>query len=318
MTEQIFHKYPKIFALGHEENAEIFNNPDDLIWVEEKIDGTNIRIFIHDGKITFGSHKRELDENPEKFFIRILEYINYKLKGKDLSKYNNYILYGEGCIKHTINYDWDKIPPFLGFDILDCNTNRFLKPKDASLIFESLGFTFVPILNLELNILTAKTASFFLSELNDEKLPQSKYYLGSVEGLVFKNYNKEIDIFAKYVSTKFKEKNEDAFGVSKKKARTRDENNNNELFISTYATNARIDKGIFALIEDGNILDMKLMHKLPKYIMDDIWEENWKELINSNYIFDFKDLRQKISKRCLNVLKNIIDINKINEKGFTQ
>ena len=41
----IFHKYRKIYTLGHKENATILDNPDDEIIIEEKIDGANLSVW---------------------------------------------------------------------------------------------------------------------------------------------------------------------------------------------------------------------------------------------------------------------------------
>lgn len=304
--KKVFHKYPKIFLLGYEENKDIFSDSEDEIIVEEKIDGTNMRFMIKDKRIIFGSHTKELENQPEKFFCRSIEYIKNKLANKDLSKYNDFIFFGEGCIKHTIDYNWDKIPPFLGFDIWRFTENQFIDSATAILIYNQLGLDFVPILNI------AFTAKECLElKMDDSIIPKSQYYEGQAEGIVFKSYKKQI--FAKLVAKKFKEKNEEVFGMTKKKARSV---NDNELFVATYCTNSRIDKGIFKLIEEGNSLSLELMHKLPVLILNDIWEENWKEIIKSNLTLNFMHLKKAISKRCLVVLKNIIEINTISKKGF--
>lgn len=51
---------------------------------------------------------------------------------------------------------------------------------------------------------------------------------------------------------------------------------------------------------------MPLMHHLPKRVTEDIWEEHWKDLIHSNYTINFRSVRKAVSKRCFNVLKQVI------------
>ena len=46
-----FHKYKKIFAYGHDENQEIFDDPTDRIQITEKNDGNNFRWTILNGNI---------------------------------------------------------------------------------------------------------------------------------------------------------------------------------------------------------------------------------------------------------------------------
>ena len=137
-------------------------------------------------------------------------------------------------------------------------------------------------------------------------VPKSKYASPSAEdqqaeGIVIKNYSRQL--FAKYVREKFKEKNKEMFGDSKKCARQKGDE---ELLVATYCTNARIDKMVFKLLNDGKKLGMELMHDLPHEITKDIYEENWHEICCSNWIIDFRSVRKKISKRCLAVLRQIL------------
>ena len=119
-----FKKYRKIFVVGHEENKEIFKDKDDEIIIEEKIDGGNFRFYIsEEGNIIIGSRTQQLtsndgeDTNMNKMFRRCSDFVREKLSDKELDKYKGMIFYGENCVKHTLDYNWETIPPFLGFDI---------------------------------------------------------------------------------------------------------------------------------------------------------------------------------------------------------
>ena len=123
-----FHKYHKIKQLGDEENKDIFLVPTDQIAIEEKVDGANFRFIIKDVKIIFGSRTQQLtsDEGEEtnisKNFQRcvkhILETVWSNIDITESPLFKSLIFYGENMVKHTMNYDWEKMPPFLGFDIL--------------------------------------------------------------------------------------------------------------------------------------------------------------------------------------------------------
>lgn len=299
-----FRKYPKIYVLGNEENKDIFLDSEDLIVIEEKLDGTNIRFLINNGKIIFGSRNRQLtsDEgeeiNIDKNFKLILDYVKSILKDRNLTSYEGYIFFGEGMIKHSLDYDWDKIPRFVGFDIFDLKKGMFLCYKQSKKIFEELGFTFVPIIK---ELLVKEVLKL---KMNDDFIPISEYAPKSkpkqqAEGIVFKNYKKQI--FAKYVREKFKEVNKKTFGFNKKYT-----NNDDEKVVAIYCTNARIDKMIFKMIDEGKKLEMKLMSELPKRVYNDMFEENWREIIHTNYVVNFRNLRKMVSKRCLMVLKQVI------------
>ena len=123
-----FIKYPKIKYLGDEEVAGLTSNPEDEIIIQEKIDGANIRVLIHDKELLFGSRNVTMDDDMEssKMWNKVVSYLKEKLKGKDLSGLNNCILFMEYCIKHTMSYDWNVIPPILGFDIYELETGLFI------------------------------------------------------------------------------------------------------------------------------------------------------------------------------------------------
>jgi len=297
MNEE-FKTYPKIYALGNDENKDILKDDEDYLVIQEKIDGGNFRFFIKDGKIYFGSHHCELNEEEDDKFFRVgIKYVKDKLQNKDLSNYNNLIFYGEYCVMHSIHYNFDKMPRFLGFDIFDIRENKFKGIMTVLDIFiNQLEFTMVPFVK-------TLQVSQFKEEIKDKDveslIPKSAYYEGPAEGIVIKNYNKQI--FAKIVGTKFKEVNKNAFGLTKKESDT-----DEELIVATYCQNPRIDKQIFRLIEEGHKLELSMMSNLPKLVYADMVQENWKDLLMSNYSFNLRIIRKIITKRCLAVLKQVI------------
>jgi ATP-dependent RNA circularization protein (DNA/RNA ligase family) len=299
LAKTIFHQYPKIRLLGHEENKDILSNPEDIIIIEEKIDGANFRFMIKDDRIIFGSHTQSIGDSNQEIggnWKRCVEFVKEKLSDKDLASsiFQRKIFYGECCIKHTLDYDWDKIPPFLGFDIYSLENDRFLEEKSE--LYGALSLPVVP------HIKTVLAQD--IKELTDADVPISAYHNDKnqdkqAEGIVLKNYYTQI--FAKYVRKKFKEENIKVFGGSKKWASTDDDR-----IVAMYCTNARIEKQIFKLIDDGNKLDLAMMHLLPKKVQQDICGEHWQDICYSNYKLDFRNIRKAISTRCLNVLKQII------------
>ena len=327
MENTNFPKYEKIYVLGHEDNERIFDDPEDEIIIEEKIDGGNFRFYIsEEGKVIIGSRTQQLtsnegeDDNMNKQFRRCSDFVREKLKGKKLKDYTGYIFYGENCIKHTMSYDWEKIPPFLGFDIKA--SNGYVGYATKCRLFSELDLPIVPL------IWEGKAKDIPI--INESFVPKSVYQSATTEdqqaeGVVIKNYSK--GIFAKYVRDAFKEANAETFGGNPKYNKGQclatlpdgnevvvmDESNNTD-FVFKYCTNARIDKLIFELIDEGNKLDMPLMKELPKRIYLDIWEENWQEIRDSNWMLDFKKLRKLVPRRCLAVLKQVIVNNSLPEK----
>jgi hypothetical protein len=300
-----FHKYTKIKIVGHEDNKDIFSNPEDEIVLQEKMDGANFRFMItKEGNIIFGSRTQQLtsdkgeDTNLEKNFRRCAEFVRDSIKKNEPVPENikHLIFYGECMVRHTMAYDWENIPTYLGFDIYDLRTGKYLDYNVIKVIFEQLGLEMVPFLG--------EFPAKHFKKIDDGFVPKTLYpSLSSkdrqAEGVVFKNYSKQI--FAKYVREKFKEKNKEVFGTSKKFAKTDD-----DYFLAVYCTNARIDKCIFKLIDFGKKLDMTMMGDLVKLVYKDIWEENWQEISTSKKKIDLLNLKKLVSKRCLEVLKQAI------------
>lgn len=283
-------KYPKIKILGDEENKGIL---DSDVEITEKVDSTNMRILLSES-IVYGSRNRELEPGTEKMFDKIIVYISniLKTKTKEIKQirdeYGSVILFGEGIVRHTIGYDFERMPLFLGFDIYVMQDQKFLKSEIRRNLFTKLGLE-----NIH---------QIFVGKANKIEIPQSVYYNGLSEGVVIKS--EDTNLRAKLVDEKFKEKNKEVFGGNKKFAK-----DDTEYFIARYCTNARIDKIIFKLVDDGHALDMTLMMQLPKLVNTDIWEEEWQDIYPSNLTLDFKGVRRAVSSRCVNVLKLMITQN---------
>jgi hypothetical protein len=297
-ADSIFHKYPKIRVLGHKENANIFTDPEDEIVIEEKIDGASFRFYVNDGKLVFGSRQITLGNEDDKIggnWLRCIEYLKQKIDATEIDM--PLIFYGECCVRHSVPYDFTTMPPFLGFDIL-CD-GQFMDYEMKRDTFADIGLPMVPLIAIK------KAGE--ITEINDDNIPQSQYYPGPAEGIVFKNYKRQI--FAKFVSNKFKEVNHVTFGGSKKFAA-----NDDERFISKYCTNARIDKIIFKLLDEGHELAMELMRELPKQVYADIIEEEWQEIAYSSWCIHFKLVQKAVASRCAAVLKQVIVNNALNSK----
>jgi len=309
-----FEKYRKIYSLGHEETKDIFKDKDDEIIIEEKIDGGNFRFYINKkGALIIGSRTQQLTDeegnytNVHKMFLRCADYVKKAINKfiNDFSmsvlidSFSSCIFYGENCMRHTMGYDWGKIPLFLGFDIR--RNDMYLSYDVKKKYFSLLNLEVVPLIK------KVKVCEIIDSALDDNIVPISKYASQSskdqkAEGIVFKNYNKQI--FAKYVRDKFKEANAEAFGGNPKYNKV--DNTDNAKIVFKFCTNARIDKIIFKLIDEGFKLELKLMEYLPKRVYKDIMEEEWRELVFSRLIIDFGKLNKLITKRCLSVLKQVM------------
>jgi len=294
-----FIKYPKIFRVGHKKVQGIFN--EGTITIEEKMDGANVR-FMYDSKqekLRYGSRKRELSDTPEselgqfKKFVEFIKQINIH----DLEP--DFIYYAEYMIPHTIQYDWHKVPLLLGFDVYDTTVGKFISEDLAKIYFSDIGIDFVPIID-------KVKAKNITKELLEDIIPESRYYNGKAEGVVFKNYYTQQ--FAKLVAEEFKEVNAQIFGKGAKQAKKESP----ELYIiEKYIPPRRIEKVIQNLINEGYNLDMSLMNILPKAVWQDVIEEEAVNILNENITLDLRKLRKMIPKKCVNVLQRMMMLKEV-------
>jgi hypothetical protein len=299
-----FLQYPKIRIIGSEENAIMWQDPDKIVRVEEKIDGANARVLIMpDGTLTFGSRTQNINPEMAGNWKRWITFVREQFTKYSFKTDVPLILFGEAMLKHSIHYDFEKHDPFILYDMYDINQGTYLSREILSDFANLCGFEMTPIID------RCKVSE--LGTWDDSRVPQSSFYSGQAEGVVFKIDG--INERAKYVTSKFKEVNRESFGLTKKHS-----TNDDEMIVATFCTNARIDKKIFDLIAEGNKLEMALMGKLIIRVYEDIMTEAWREiLIEKKYAVNSKTVHNLVAKRCLAVLKQVITNNSIN-KGVAQ
>ena len=307
MEEKIHYKYPKIYNLGGDENKDLLLFEDDILVVEEKVDGGNFSFFINNktNDIFECSKNRNLiTDNDEKTFIKQRIWLREKLKGKKLNL--DYIYFCEIMAQHTIKYT--EIPDVIGFDIRPKHCanaegcGMFLSREARENEFDRLGIENVPL------IWKGTVREFKKKDIN-EFIPKSKYYDGLVEGIVIKNQSRKANngnhqIYGKFVREEFKEVNKAVFGSIK------DKNSDTSKIVQEFITDARIKKIINKLINEENMkLEMSLMKFVPTAVIKDVLKEEFNNIFNNYKFMDFKEMKQKGSKRCLSVLKEMMMIN---------
>jgi ATP-dependent RNA circularization protein (DNA/RNA ligase family) len=270
-------------------------NTDEII-VEEKFDGANMRFWKEDGKLIFGS--RNVNDIQNKQFNKPMKYLR---KTVNLSMIDEDLIYvGEAMLSHSITYDWDNLPGFIGFDVLHKDTGQPLNYKIAKEKFGELGLEFI-------NILFEGTVKEFLDIDETKFLETSKYRTGKPEGFVIKNYSRLNQygrpLFAKVVNEEFSEKKKAKFGTAKiKKSDT-------PLAVKQFVTEARIRKIILKLtVEEGYELERPLMKHLIPAVIKDFLDEHIVEIYEDKNInnIDFQLLHKIVPKHCLRVLDNMI------------
>lgn len=153
----MFHKFPSTpyieFQKGTIRKEKVLTEKEiemilsQRIYVEEKIDGANLGI-------SFDCEGNPLLQNRGSYLYPPLAG-QWKLLDGWIKQYENrmfdvltdeYILFGEWCYAtHSICYD--ALPDwFVGFDILEKKSNRFLNVPKRNLMMNQIGISTVPLL----------------------------------------------------------------------------------------------------------------------------------------------------------------------------
>jgi len=299
----MFKKYPSIERLGHDDNREILMFPDDMLFIEEKVDGGNGSFWLEEDGIHLGSRNRDLTlENDDKMFALQQSWLKNHLIEKKIKLNPEYIYYIEFMQQHTIAYT--NVPHVIGLDIrLKYAKNQegfglFLAREAREQEFVRLEIENVPL------IWKGKVGELTKLSIRD-LIPKSKYYDGFAEGIVIKNYSRKAregnhQLYAKLVRDEFKEDNRAVFGNVK------DKNSDTSKIIMQFCTDARIRKAILHFLDEGDKLEMKLMSKLPSYVIKDILKEEFTTIYDTYKFVDFKEMKQKVPKLCLKVINEMM------------
>ena len=280
-------KFPKVQAI-HKEEARGFD--DGFLIIEEKVDGSQLRIEIDDtGKIYVGSHNIDnINEGAEVgtggFGIGIDSALEI-FKGMKADEGEIISVFGEFLSKpkqNTITYERVPNHNIVIFDVIV--NGKYLDHKEKEEFSFKLGLECVPLLwkgdgkdfNDELREKLLKTPSFLGHQAGYDK----------IEGIVIKNYSKFYDerfnhlegkhMTIKIVNPSFQEKN---------KVENPGQGDKIENLVNSFTSEARWKKSIQHLTEDGllknEMQDMRLL--APAVIKDiegeekeTIKEELWK------------------------------------------
>jgi len=307
-------KYPRLRYTNHKKSEPLFERGE--IVVQEKIDGANMRFALEElldeqfhtenRDIVFGSrnviYKNQKDESKQ--FSAPINYIRDTVSYDDIIRAEDIFagrltFFGEAMLPHTLSYNFDDSPAFVGFDVYNHSTEQWLTQKNIDKCFDILGLEQTPVLD------TIPAREF---DEYDVTVPTSAYGDVQSEGLAFKNY--ETQTFAKFVRPEFKEKHGQTFGKPKKH-----QESGAEKLSYQYITRARIEKNAYKMIDEGpwDCLQMEMMAPkqghdgLPQAVIRDMAEEEGAAIfLKENWDVDISEFRSTVSSRCAQVLKKMI------------
>jgi hypothetical protein len=169
----------------------IENAPDGLfdgghLWILEKIDGAHLRVQLREsGRLRFGGRNRVYSDvskvpEPYQYAVRhVQERLDRQALRDAVDNVEAIVFFGEATHRQTIDYDWDRLPSFLGFDVWSATDEAFLGPDTAEQVFERVGLDPVNAIERELPARDFDPETY--------TVPQSAWYDGPAEGVVIRN-----------------------------------------------------------------------------------------------------------------------------------
>lgn len=291
-----FKSYPKIHRLGKEETDGILDAPFTL---QEKIDGANVSIWLDEGEVKCGSRTRELPDDES--FNGFTAYVKSNPKIKNwLMDNENFTLYGEWLVKHTITYPESAYRKIYLYDIYDNKNERFLTQPVVQKLAEEMGLEYPQIFSENAQLTEEQIKEFVGKTL----VPDA----ANGEGVVIKQHgfkSKFGDLtYAKVVHEKFKESNAIVFGGNNKHSESYEE----MYIVNKYCTLGRVQKIMQKLQpEVDRRLDMQHTGEVAgRCLHDMITEEAW-EIFNKGRVIDNKKLKYLASRKFIQIYHDILN-----------
>lgn len=274
-------KFDKIYREGKNQCNSF--QPEELVYIEEKLDGANFRVWRDENdELRFGSRNVEFlpEQNEDCEYGNFTNAVNY-IKSLNTEHFEQgYIYFFEAMYKHTINYNWDKTPQTVLFDIYEIENDIYLTSEEKGRYAKNLGCDRAKVI--------------FEGEYKDflGNVPKSAYYDGLAEGYVIKPFQTSRDIHgiihrAKVVRKEFKEENKTIFG----------ENSDKESqFVNKFVTNARIEKNLQKIKDSVGEFKLEMIGVLSYNVMKDVCDEEFKKLMKMKTV-DFGIIKKETQIR---------------------
>lgn len=294
-----YQKYQHIERIG---TSEVEGILEGKVYLFYKIDGTNSCIFLKkENTLGFGSRKREISlENDNGGFVYAIEsdkelynaILNY------LSKYPNYIIYGEWLIPHTIKrYKADAWRKLYVFDVYDAENKRYLSYEEYNNELEKLKINCIPPIDIlykpnvnDIKDLLQKTGEYLISE-------------GLGEGIVIKNYEFK-NVYGRTVWAKLLTED---FNQKKKELKTTNFENKEVIeykIIKGFVTPEFIQKEFEKFKEEKGGFSSSYIFEFINRTFTEFFRDNWELILKKH---KYPTINFRLLKKILDEeIKNII------------
>lgn len=282
-SEGYLSSYPKVHNIGHPALNLLVQNPDTVVTVEEKLDGSQISFGVNpvSGEVVIRSKNSHIDPAaPPKLFALAVEGILAAARANRLR--TGYVYRGEAiCSKRHNSLMYDRFPEngvvLYDIEAYDDMTQswRLLTAERATIAAEA-GFEMTPV------HLVATLREVFGEDMNAalQRLLEIPAMLGGKfsEGVVLKAHDLfGIDgkfLVAKYVRTEFRELNDETWKTGPRGEGMGWERPFAAAVMTRVNRAARWEKGLSALRESGSLEGSpRDIPTLMKYVSQDGEEE---------------------------------------------
>jgi len=335
--------YPKVPRYDHPVVPEAFFDADELT-VVEKYDGSSFRFTLFDerypevypeavvsaadgdGSLVFGTrrsirgnHRDDLDDIDGALHraVRCLREGIEPAALRDLhDAYDSpLIVYAENLVYSTLDYGYTDrdLPALVGFDVLRYTAIETMTPAGDPYAetFEGFLSTAEAWDVLErIRDETAMTAHAFIPATILEESsgfdsasfdipPSSLAPDVRAEGVVIRS--DDHDRRVKIVREAFEELNREQFGRN-----LDDADSGAAYLVATYCTSARIRKQVRSMVvEEGREFGVHLTDDLYPRVVEDMWAEHWREIMELDRELVPADVYPLVAKRCITELRQM-------------
>jgi hypothetical protein len=256
------------------------NAPEGLfeeghLWLFEKVDGANLRFQLQEaGFLRFGDRSRvyDPDDVPDPY-QHAVRHVRNRLDREALraavDDVESVVFFGEAMHRHTIDYDWERTPSFLGFDVWAADEG-FRPLASIADIFEGLGLQAVNTFDREVRARDFDPESY--------TIPASAWYDGPAEGVVVRNKRGER---AKVLHPDFREVDE-----------TVPVDAPAEALAAKFATRRRFEKLAGKLEDRGERVTVDRLYELA---LEDIVREEHRQLYHGRESVDMQAFRSEVA-----------------------
>lgn len=336
--------YPKIPRYDHPVVPSEYFDRQDLTLLE-KVDGSSFRFTLYDerytahypeqvvtaangdGSLVFGTRKsiRGNHHDPlDDIDGALHRAVRCLREGIDISTLRTLhgefddalIVYAENLVYSTLDYGFTEraLPALVGFDVLPYGAIETMTPPenpyeetfDGFLDRETAWEVFDRIRITDAPPDSSFIAATLLDSPDDEFDPDSYTFPPSsladdvrVEGVVVRSDDAARRV--KLVRDEFKELNREQFG-----RRQGNVDSGAEYVVATYCTQARIRKQIRTMVvEEGREFGLHLNEELYPRVVEDIWAEHWRDIMDLEVEFTPADMYPLVANRCITELRKM-------------